>query len=292
MHKAVLLNEAIGYLDVKADHWYLDATFGRGGHSREILNNSGKVLAFDIDKKAVSFAKEKFAKEIKADRFRIIQANFSKLEQEVSNQGVEKIAGILFDFGTSTEQLTDVKKGFSFQGDGELDMRMDKSLAVKAKDLLAALSVKELAKVFAEFGGERQAKRIAEKIVSERKAGRSIVTNKDLRELIVRVKRREKEGRIHSATRVFQALRIAVNDELGSIREALPQALELLKSKGRLVTIAFHEGEDKVIKDFLRDKAKKDKIKLLTKGVVTPKETELSKNPRSRSSKLRAAEKL
>lgn len=285
-HITVLLNDAVEALKVTPNHWYIDGTFGRGGHTSKILTAGGKVIAFDFDQEAIEFGQEKFADQIQKQQLILVRENFTHLADVVtalqkSNQ-VSEISGILFDFGTSTQQLTSQKRGFSFEGDGPLDMRMDQRLGVQAKDLLAVIPEKQLAELFKSLGGEPDAKKIAKAI----KVSQSpITTIAELRDLIVSVKR-EKRGKIHPATKVFQALRIAVNTELENILEMLPQALTLLAEKGRIVTIAFHEGEDKIIKHTFKSWESRN-LGSTTKKPLTPSQDETNQNPRSRSAKMR-----
>lgn len=294
LHQPVLLDEAINALDIKQGRYYIDATFGRGGHSEAILNKGGKVIAFDVDKEAITYGQEKFASQIKENRLILVRENFDKLEENVSKiqkkQAIEKIHGCLFDFGTSTDQLKNKDRGFSFDSDAPLDMRMDDRLGVTAADLLNMLSDKELTKLFWEYGGEEEARKIAREIIFARKQGQKINTSKQLVNLIDKIKNRH--GKLHPATKVFQALRIVVNGELDSIEAALPQAFSLLTKNGRLVTITFHEGEDRLAKHFFKKKETEKSCVLLNKKPITANSEEISINPNSRSAKLRALEKI
>lgn len=289
-HITVFLDQAIELLNVKPDCWYIDATFGGGGHTRNILSKGGKVLAFDFDEQAIEMGLEAFAQEIAKQQLILVQANFADLEKVVAeNKLTGQIDGLIFDFGTSTDQLMSEERGFSFSGLGELDMRMDKNLGVKAKDLLALLSEKQLTEVFSTYGGELEAKKIAKAIVAQRKAGRFISTNQDLVKLVE--KNKSYRGKTHPATKVFQALRIVVNDELANIEQVLPQALQVVNQGGRIVTIGFHEGEDRQFKVAFRNWEEKGFGTIVTKKAIEPSEEEVQKNPRSRSAKLRAFEK-
>lgn len=289
-HITVFLDQAVELLNVKPNHWYVDATFGGGGHTRNILNKGGNVLAFDFDERAIEMGNEEFALEIADHRLVLVQENFANLEKTIKARELEgKIDGLIFDFGTSTDQLMSEERGFSFSGLGELDMRMDKNLGVKAKDLLALLSEKQLTEVFSTYGGELEAKKIAKAIVAQRKAGRFISTNQDLVKLVE--KNKSYRGKTHPATKVFQALRIVVNDELANIEQVLPQALQIVNQGGRIVTIGFHEGEDRQVKVAFRNWEEKDHGTIVTKKAIEPSEEEVQKNPRSRSAKLRAFEK-
>ncbi len=294
-HIPVLLDEAISGLQPQAGEWYLDGTFGRGGHTQAILARQAKVIALDVDQGAIEYGQTTFAAELAQNRLILVRENFERLAKVVStlrdSGQVGDIRGALFDFGTSTEQLMSAERGFSFAGDGDLDMRMDDRLGVKAKDLLKLLSEKQLSQVFFEYGGEREARKIARAIVEIRQTG-------DMTQLdsvsglvaVIMATKREPRGHLHPATKVFQALRIAVNDELTAIRSALPQALEILTTPARVVTIAFHEGEDRVVKQMFNTWERQGKGKVITKHPVTAGDRELAVNSRSRSAKLRIFE--
>lgn len=290
LHQPVMLTEAITELNVKPGNWYIDGTFGRGGHTATILAKSGKVIAFDMDEQAITFGQTKFAIEIANNQLILVRENFDQLERVVrqlqkANQ-VGPINGILFDFGTSVDQLLDPNRGFSFDSDAELDMRMDNRLGVKAKDLLAILPEKQLAQLFENEGGEQFARVIA-KMISKVRTEQPITTTKQLAELITKIKPRT--GKLHPATKVFQALRIAVNTELSNIESVLPQAIHVLET-GSLVTIAFHEGEDRLVKHFFKRIAE-SKPEFVIKEVQQSTESEQQINPRARSAKLRVATK-
>lgn len=289
-HITVFLNQAIDLLMVKPGHWYVDATFGGGGHTGKILSLGGNVLAFDFDQQAIDMGKLKFETALAEQELILVNANFANLTATIKEHNlVGKISGILFDFGTSTDQLMNVERGFSFFGEGELDMRMDQNLGVKAKDLLALLAEKQLTEVFFNYGGETEAKKIAKKIVELRKKGIFMTTNQQLADLVEKIK--TVRGKTHPATKVFQALRIIVNDELGNIEQVLPQALEVVNSDGRIVTIAFHEGEDRQAKVAFRNWEERGLGTIITKKAIEPSAEEIQANPRSRSAKLRAFEK-
>jgi 16S rRNA (cytosine1402-N4)-methyltransferase len=290
MHKAVLLQETIEALRVEPGHWYLDGTFGRGGHTAAILENGGRVLAFDVDSEAIAYGQEAFATHVEAGQLILVRENFDKLAMVVrQNVPDEKISGILFDFGTSSDQLKDQHRGFSFDGDAELDMRMDDRLGVKAKDLLAVLSEKQLANLFLTEGGEREGKAIAHEIVWQRQK-RGIETTQQLVQIIEKAKH-DRRGHLNPATKVFQALRIAVNGELESIQAVLPQAMKVLAPKGRIACISFHEGEDRVVKQVFKEWQSDGIGQVVTKEIVTAGEEELQDNKRARSAKLRVFEK-
>lgn len=290
-HTPVLLSEAVEALNIKPNSWYVDATFGRGGHTSSILSRGGRVIAFDWDPEAIVFGKKQFEQEIQENKLILTQDSFANLNTHLdrlmrSDQAqVDEISGILFDFGTSTEQLTSSERGFSFAGEGPLDMRMDPSLGVTAADLLAVVPEKQLAELFRDIGGELFAKPIARAI---KKSPTPIKTTKQLRELIEKVAGGRK-SKIHPATKVFQALRIAVNSELDQIRIALPQALSLVSAGGVIATIAFHEGEDRIAKHFFK-KWQSEDLGIL-EDTIKPTAEEIENNPRSRSARLRVFKK-
>lgn len=286
-HITVMLEDAVAALGIKPGKWYIDGTFGRGGHTAKILAAGGKVVAFDFDQDAITFGKEKFAAEIETGNLILIRENFSHLADTIvtlqkTNQ-ISAIDGILFDFGTSTQQLTSQERGFSFEGDGPLDMRMDQRLGVQAQDLLVVIPENQLTELFKVMGGEIDAKRISKAIKSSKTP---ITTTKQLADLILKVKGR-RSSKIHPATKVFQALRIAVNTELDNISDMLPQALNILKDNGKIVTIAFHEGEDRLVKHTFKSWETRNLGYNETKKPLTPSETELSNNQRARSAKMR-----
>lgn len=279
IHKSVLLQEAVSYLNVKPGELYIDGTYGGGGHSREILKRGGRVLALDVSPQAVAAADQD-------PNLKVLQGNFSKLAEITDCVGVKKVTGVLFDLGISSDELEAVP-GLSFQRPADLlDMRFDPSLGVTAADLLNALPEKKLEELFTTYGEDRFSWEIAKGVVRGReKKPFSLVS--DLLEVIERVKGRKTQG-IHPATQVWQALRIAVNGELESLKESLPQAQEILKPGGRIVVISFHSGEDRIVKNFFKSSG----LKVLTDKPITPSAEEMALNPRSRSAKLRAAEQV
>ncbi len=280
-HIPVLLKETIDLLEIKKDRWYIDCNLGGGGHTQAILDLGGRVLAFEIDPAAIRYVTEK----IQNKNLIIVQENFIKLE-EILNEHKIKPSGILFDLGASSFQFDASPKGFSFQRNEDLDMRMDPRLGVKASDLINALGEAELARLFKELGEEPFAKKIAHAINAHRKV-KPIHTTQELVDIVLTVKR--KLGKINPATQIFQALRIAVNNELDNISQALPQAVESLEDDGRLVVISFHSLEDRIVKNFFNTQ---QNLETLTKKPLIAMEGELQKNPRSRSAKLRAAKKV
>ena len=290
-HKPVLLKEAIEFLAVKSGEKYIDATLGGGGHTEAILKSGGILLGIDCDPEAIAAARRRLSSACPGASWRLIRGNFENLKEIAMSNNFFPAAGILFDLGVSSYQLETPQRGFSFNLEGPLDMRMDPDLKVTAADLINCLSENELTEIFFKFGEERFSRRIANAICRARQVAPIKAAN-ELAEVILRVRpKRGRFDRSHPATRCFQALRIAVNDELNNLKKALPQALEILKPGGRLVVLSFHSLEDRIVKNFLKEKAKEKEIKILTKKPIRPSEKEIEENPRSRSAKLRAGEK-
>jgi len=296
-HKPVLLKEVLNYLNVKRGGKYIDATLGGGGHTKAILSSGGNVLALDVDPEAIKSAREYLSTACPVPdgpktklgsntSWYLAKGNFKDLKRIAKEYDFEEIDGILFDLGVSSHQLEALERGFSFKSKAPLDMRMDPDLKVMAADLLNGLGKKELEKLFWKLGEEKSYRAIVREIIKVRKE-KPIKTGEELARIVEKVKSRGKR-KIHPATRVFQALRIAVNDELNNLKEALPQTLDLLKKEGRLVVISFHSLEDGLVKNFLKGE---EDLLVLTKKPVVPKEEEVRKNKRSRSAKLRAAER-
>ena len=283
-HTSVLLSEVIDYLDIKPENKYIDATLGGGGHTREILKRHGKVLGLDVDEDALKNADsdEELKKAI------IVRANFQNIDTVAKKYGFVDVSGILFDLGISSHQIDTPERGFSFQSDAMLDMRMDQSLSVSAKDLVNGLTQRELEELMYRLGEEFYAKKIAREIIRQRDMLR-IETTTQLADVIRKAIGRGKK--VHEATKVFQALRIAVNDELNVIRVALPKSFSLLKVGGRLLVISFHSLEDRIVKNTFKDLEKKGIAKIITKKPIIPGEIEITQNKRSRSAKLRVIEK-
>lgn len=296
-HITVMLDEAVTALQVKLNQWYVDATIGSGGHTQKILESGGKVVGFDFDQETVARAQNRFQTEVLHGDVVIVRENFDALTRVISELKAAKkidtaVNGILFDFGTSTHQLMAEERGLSFDHENaQLDMRLDDRLGVKASDLLKLLSVKQLTQVFSDLGGEEYAHRIAKAIVEVRKRNpNELETVGSLVNLIGRNKP-NRGGHLHPATKVFQALRIAVNDELDNIARALPQAFDAVVPGGRIVTIAFHEGEDRLVKHAFADWEEQGKGTKITKKPQQPAESEVARNPRSRSAKMRVFER-
>lgn len=299
-HLPALLKETIDFLKVKPEGKYIDATLGGGGHSQEIVGNGGKLLAIDTDPEAVEYAKKRLDEIVcrltkegkKVFTPIIVLANFSRIDEVASKEGFFQVDGILFDLGVSSHQLESDWRGFSFNQGGILDMRMNPDLAVTAKDLVNGLNQGELEQLFSRLGEEKLAKKYAKAICETRK-NKQITTCDELAGIILaNSPPRGRFDRTHPATRVFQALRIAVNDELNSIKEALPKAVNLLKSGGRIAVLSFHSLEDRIAKEFFNEQSEKNIIKIITDKPIEPSLEESQKNPRARSAKLRVAEKI
>ncbi len=291
MQIPVLKNEAIQALQIQKGKWYLDATLGHGGHSGEILKLGGRVLALDFDQEAIEVAKENLSQYLTEGKIIIIRENFVKLaEIRLQNKSINQISGALFDCGANINQLKSQKRGFSFSFDSYLDMRMDQRLTVKAADLLAMGSKRELTHLFEKFGGEKKASLIAGEIINQRKVNRPIKTTTQLVDLIIRIKGNKE--RIHPATKVMQALRIAINSELENLKSGLQLAFDWLKDGGRLVTLTFHDGEDQIVNNFFKEKISLKQAILITEKSIQPSKSEIKKNYCSRSGLLKIVEKI
>lgn len=292
-HQPVMLKEVLAHLNVRANRKYIDATVGGGGHASAAIKKGGYLLGMDADPGAVSFTLENLAAKFKNQnsKFKIVQGNFREINKVAYKNNFAPVAGILFDLGMSTWQIKESGRGFSFLNDEPLDMRMDPSLKVTAADLVNGLSRNELIKLLRKYGEEDHSRRIAEAVIKAREE-KSITTTQELSQIVEGVKPRRQRDQIHPATQTFQALRIAVNDEINNLKTALPQALELLEPSGRLVVISFHSLEDRVVKNFLKEQESKGLIKILTPKPVRPTEEEIDRNPSARSAKLRAMRKI
>lgn len=288
-HKSVLLQEAIDALQIRSGQKYIDATLGAGGHSFEILKKGAIVLGIDQDAEALEeVQKEKKERRIE-DELTVVHGNFGSILQIARENGFEHVSGVLFDIGVSSHQLDTNQRGFSFLTEGPLDMRMDTSMGTTAADLVNGLHKGELSELFTKYGEEPFAKRIADAIVRTRLVS-PVRTTKELADLIARSV--PKIGKTHPATRVFQALRIAVNDELHVLKDGLEQAIQLLEKNGRLVVITFHSLEDRIVKNTFEEFEEKQLGKIITKKPISPSEKEVEENKRARSAKMRIFEKI
>lgn len=303
MHKPVLLDEVIEYLNPKPGENFIDCTIGEAGHALAIFERikpTGKLLGIDTDSEAIKRIKTQ-------DRLILIHGNFKDLKKIVEEEVFQPISGILFDIGLSSWQIEKSGRGFSFKKDEPLKMTFNNQ-NLTAEEIINKWPEEALREVFTKYGEEKYSRRIAKQIIEERK-GRDIKTTFQLKKTIERAipfsgarpaywsasqrGERGKRGRIDRVlARIFQALRIVVNDELENLKQGVEQALEILKPRGRLVVISFHSLEDRIVKNFFKEKGKDELLKILTKKPVTASQEELKSNPRSRSAKLRAAEKL
>lgn len=312
LHKSVLKKEVIQYLSPKKNENFIDATVGDGGHSFEIIKRiqpNGKIFGIDWDSEMIHRLNLKI-KNKKLKNLILVNDNFKNLKKIVEENNFKDISGILFDLGFSSWHIEESKKGFSFQKDEILDMRYFRKSKIKkvcfskdckaeqnaklereksdlkAMDIINKYSEEEIEEILREYGEEGYSRRIAEAIVEARKK-KPIIKTLELVEIIKKVV--PKNQRINPATKTFQALRIVVNQELDNLKEALPQAIEVLKEESRIVIISFHSLEDRIVKNFFKKEKVKGKIKVLTKKPIVPTNEEVKENPRSRSAKLRAA---
>lgn len=303
-HIPVLQGAAIDALAIQPNAYYIDATFGRGGHSTlilERLNQDGRLLVIDKDPEAI-----KAARALNDPRVLIEHGSFADIDRYVDSLNWKgKVAGILMDLGVSSPQLDTASRGFSFRLDGPLDMRMNPEIGISAKDWLATVETNDLADVIWRLGEERHARRIARMIVAEREKN-PIQTTKQLADLVAKIVRPKPNQRIHVATKTFQAIRIFINDELSDLEKALSKAIDLLAPQGRLVVMSFHSLEDRIVKRFMVDQSRSDPMPrdLPIKNVdiqypikviklnLKATEDEIDDNPRARSVRLRVAEKL
>jgi len=307
-HKPVMLKEAVDSLNCKPGRVFLDGTVGGGGHAYEILTRTapdGILVGIDFDDDAIHEARQKL--KTFGDRKLLVKGNFANLKKILTDLQIEKVDGILLDLGVSSHQLETPGRGFSFSADAPLDMRMDQIGGSSACDLVNDLSEKELVKIVRDYGEEVRARRIVRAILAKRKVS-PVRTTGELARIIADVSPcHSRRGRIHPATRTFQALRIAVNDELANLHKAINDGIDVLNKGGRFSVISFHSLEDRITKNLFRSWEKgcvcppdfpicvcnrKSKLKVLTRKPVTPGEVELNSNPRARSAKLRTAMRI
>jgi 16S rRNA (cytosine1402-N4)-methyltransferase len=300
-HIPVMLDESIKHLDIDGSGIYVDCTLGRAGHSKAILsklNEEGKLICFDQDLAALESAREIFKDD---SRVTMIHSNFRNLEFELDQIGINKVNGIFLDIGVSSPQLDNPNRGFSYQNEGYLDMRMDQTQSLTAHEVVNNFSRDDLAKYIYLYGEERKANRIASNIVKAREE-KKIETTLELAEIVKRAFSAKERVDGHPARRTFQAIRILVNQELQSLEEVLPQATKILEKNGRLVIITFHSLEDRIVKNFLKSMTgectcppdfpicvcdSKEILKIPSKQPYLPSKVEIEQNPRSRSAKLR-----
>jgi 16S rRNA (cytosine1402-N4)-methyltransferase len=307
-HRPVLLQETLELLQPEHGGLFVDGTLGLGGHSEAILKAStdASVVGLDRDREALRWATERLARF--GTRFRAVHADFRDIKRVLEEDGIERVSGVLVDFGVSSLQFDSEERGFSFRHDAPLDMRMNaESDETTAADLLATLPEEEIARIIYEYGEERHSRRIARWIVERRERGEPISRTKELSELVARAVKANKKDRIHPATRTFQALRIAVNRELEGLDQFIETAIELLEEDGRFCAISFHSLEDRIVKRTLRRLSghcecdrrapfcscgARRAVEILTRRPVSPGEREVEENPRARSAKLRACRRL
>ncbi len=285
-HVSVLLGPAIEHLAIHPSGVYVDATFGAGGHARAILEQlrDGRLIALDADPLAGARAAA-----IADPRLTFAQANFRDLTHVLDRHAIESVDGVLFDLGVSSMQLDDAQRGFSLGKPAALDMRMDPTVGPSAYEILTTASESELADIFFRYGEQRMARRIARAIVARRTHGALPNTTAEFAAFVAGiVHRRGRRERIHPATRVFQALRIAVNDELDALRDGLHGAIGRLRGAGRIVAISFHSLEDRIVKQTFRDD---ERLEVLTRRPILPEDDEVARNRRARSAKLRSAQR-
>ncbi|HAB67253.1 MAG TPA: 16S rRNA (cytosine(1402)-N(4))-methyltransferase [Firmicutes bacterium] len=305
-HYSVLLKESIDGLNIKEDGIYVDATLGYGGHSSEILKRIplGHLYSFDQDEEAILYAKERLSNV--ANNFDIIYSNFVNLKEKLNELGVHKVDGILFDLGLSSPQIDTISRGFTFQNDAPLDMRMDLNSKLTANEIINTYSLEELSNIFYTYGEEKMSKVIARRIVDERQK-KKIETTKELVNLIAGAVGAKYFNKNHPERQIFQAIRIEVNGELSVLSKVLPDAIDLLNKNGRISVITFHSLEDRIVKQIFKKESEIDEIvkglpvipdeylphiKLINKKPILPSEDEINENSRSKSAKLRVIERI
>lgn len=305
-HYSVLKNEIIESLNIKSDGIYIDATLGYGGMSSEILKNltTGKLIAFDQDIDAINYS-NKLLSQI-GNNYVLVKSNFVNMKDRLSELGIDKVDGIIFDLGFSSPQIDEVDRGFSFMNDAPLDMRMDREQNLTAFDVVNEMSESDLVKYFYLYGEEKKSKFIANKICAERKK-KKINTTLELVEIIKMAVGANYFYKNHPERKIFQAIRIIVNDELNVLAKVLPDSIELLKSNGRLSVISFHSLEDKIVKNIFKSYSEVEdivkglpdipleyqpKIKIINKKPIVASAEELKENTRSHSAKLRIVERI
>lgn len=307
-HTSVLSEEVVKYLHCVPDGIYVDGTLGGGGHTLKILDATkpnGRVICIDWDDDAISAAKKRLGKDI--SRVTIVRGNFANLKSIAAECGIKEVNGILLDLGVSSYHFENPERGFSFRHEGYLDMRMDRTKGYSAYEILNSLSEEGLSSIIQKYGEERWARRIAKKIVEKRRVS-AIKTTRELADIVSSaIPVRCHPRNIHPATRTFQAIRIKVNDELENLKKAISQGITLLAPKGRFVIISYHSLEDRIVKENFRLLGarcicppdmpmcicgKMPIVKIITKKPVLPTEEEINANPRARSARMRAAEKI
>jgi 16S rRNA (cytosine1402-N4)-methyltransferase len=288
-----MLDEAISSLNLKPDYIVLDATVGGGGHSREILKRimpGGKLIGLDADEAALKRAAENLAEF--AGNFKLVNENFRNLDRALAKENIKSLNAVLMDIGVSSFQLDDGERGFSIKNDAKLDMRMDRRLTTSAYDIINRYKEADLSDIIYRYGEERFSRKIARRISEERKL-KPIETTTHLAEVVRRaIGPGHKKFRIDPATRTFQAIRIAVNDELGALEEGLKKAVSWLDVGARIAVITFHSLEDRIVKNLFKGYAGLGVLKIITKKPIGSSEEEIAANPRARSGRLRVAERI
>ncbi|QGZ70382.1 16S rRNA (cytosine(1402)-N(4))-methyltransferase RsmH [Pediococcus pentosaceus] len=309
-HTTVLLEETVNGLDVKEDGIYVDCTLGGGGHSRLILSKlgeNGHLYSFDQDQTAIDYNQKNLAEYVAKGQVTFVKSNFRNLKNELNHLGIDGVDGVLYDLGVSSPQFDDAERGFSYRFDAPLDMRMDQTQKLNAREVVNEWSYNDLVRIFFRYGEEKYSKQVARKIESTREE-KPIETTGELADLIksaIPAAARRTGG--HPAKKIFQAIRIAVNDELGALEESLEQALQILNPAGRISVITFQSLEDRLVKRMFKEQTEigdlpaglpiipddmKPKYKLINRKPIIPSEDELEENRRSHSAKLRIIEKL
>lgn len=309
-HTTVLLEETVNGLDVKEDGIYVDCTLGGGGHSRLILSKlgeNGHLYSFDQDQTAIDYNQKNLAEYVAKGQVTFVKSNFRNLKNELNHLGIDGVDGVLYDLGVSSPQFDDAERGFSYRFDAPLDMRMDQTQKFNAREVVNEWSYNDLVRIFFRYGEEKYSKQVARKIESTREE-KPIETTGELADLIksaIPAAARRTGG--HPAKKIFQAIRIAVNDELGALEESLEQALQILNPAGRISVITFQSLEDRLVKRMFKEQTEigdlpaglpiilddmKPKYKLINRKPIIPSEDELEENRRSHSAKLRIIEKL
>ncbi|OGV92434.1 16S rRNA (cytosine(1402)-N(4))-methyltransferase [Microgenomates group bacterium RIFCSPLOWO2_01_FULL_47_10] len=286
-HIPVLVAEVLEILKPNSGALFIDATLGGGGHTKALLDRGSEVIGIDQDPEALEYVRQRT--DLNHANLTLVEDNFEHVSDSVKAHSAKPVTGILFDLGVSSHQFDTPERGFSFQSSAPLDMRMSPSQAVTARDLINGLGKHELYDLFTKYGDEQLARPISEAIIRARMR-KPIDTTSNLAQLIEKVYH-GRRSHLHPATKVFQALRMAVNDEMNVLKNALPAAVNLLAPGGRMAVISFHEGEDRIVKHFMKD-LPADTYQELTDKPITPTPEEIAQNPRSRSAKLRGVEKI
>ena len=293
MHQSVLLNKTISYLNLSRGSVVVDATVGGGGHSEEILKSilpGGRLIGIDADREALAIAEDRLKSF--GGSFTLVNDNFRNIDRILKIQNIKNVDAVLLDVGISSYQLDDASRGFSIRSDAALDMRMDQSSNITAYDVVNKYKEDKLSEIIEKFGEERFHNRIA-RFIKDARERKVIETTGELSRIVKRaVGYKYRNLKVHPATRTFQAIRIFVNDELGALEEVLKSAVFWLKTGGRIVVISFHSLEDRIVKNMFKGYSKLGVLKIITKKPLIPEREEVIKNPRSRSAKLRVAERI